>query len=183
MKPNVAIIATSLDPDSRSQLLARSAFDAAERRDISATLVDLRKFDIPLCGTAAGWESADAERIRKILKRASHIVFAVAIYNFDVNAAAKNLVELMGSDVFEDKTIGFICAAGGRSSYMSVLAFANSLMLDFRCWIAPRFVYATGEDFEKDAIKNPEVAKRIENLLDDVLLHSRKARAGKRKAG
>lgn len=171
MKPNLAIIATSLDPDSRSQLLARSALEVAERRDIPVTLVDLRKFDIPLCGTAAGWESVDADRMRKILKPASHIVFAVAIYNFDVNAAAKNIVELMGSDVFEDKTIGFICAAGGRSSYMSVLAFANSLMLDFRCWIAPRFVYATGEDFEKDTIKSPEITTRIESLIDDLVHH------------
>jgi NAD(P)H-dependent FMN reductase len=175
MKPDLAIIATSLDPDSRSQLLARAALEVAKRREISTTLVDLREFDIPLCGTAACWESVDAERIRKILKPASHIVFAVAIYNFDVNAAAKNIVELMGSDVFEDKTIGFICAAGGRSSYMSVLAFANSLMLDFRCWIAPRFVYATGEDFEKDAIKNPEITTRIENLIDDLLLHTPKS--------
>jgi FMN reductase len=174
MKPNLAIIATSLDPDSRSQLLARAALEVAKRREISATLVDLREFEIPLCGTAACWESVDAERIRKILKPASHIVFAVAIYNFDVNAAAKNIVELMGSDVFEDKTIGFICAAGGRSSYMSILGFANSLMLDFRCWIAPRFVYATGEDFEKDAIKNPEITTRIENLIDDLLLHTPK---------
>ena len=174
MKPNLAIVATSLDPDSRSQLLARAALEVSERREISATLVDLREFDIPLCGTAAGWESVDSEHIRKILKPASHILFSVAIYNFDVNAAAKNIVELMGSDVFEDKTIGFICAAGGRSSYMSVLAFANSLMLDFRCWIAPRFVYATGEDFEKDAIKNPEIAKRIEDLIDDLLLHTPK---------
>jgi FMN reductase len=174
MKPNLAIIATSLDPDSRSQLLARAALEVAKRREISATLVDLREFEIPLCGTATCWESVDAERIRKILKPASHIVFAVAIYNFDVNAAAKNIVELMGSDVFEDKTIGFICAAGGRSSYMSILGFANSLMLDFRCWIAPRFVYATGEDFEKDAIKNPEITTRIENLIDDLLLHTPK---------
>jgi len=174
MKPSVAIIATSLDPDSRSQILARAALEVAKQREISASFIDLRKFDVPLSGTVASWESADAEHIRRILKPASHIVFAVAIYNFDVNAAAKNIVELMGSDVFEDKTIGFICAAGGRSSYMSILGFANSLMLDFRCWIAPRFVYATGEDFEKDAIKSPEIAKRIEDLIDDLLRHGPK---------
>jgi FMN reductase len=174
MKPSVAIIATSLDPDSRSQILARAALEVAKQREISASFIDLREFDIPISGTVASWESADAEHIRRILKPASHIVFAVAIYNFDVNSAAKNIVELMGSDVFEDKTIGFICTAGGRSSYMSVLAFANSLMLDFRCWIAPRFVYATGDDFEADAIKNAEIAKRIENLIDDLLLHNPK---------
>lgn len=66
---------------------------------------------------------------------------------------------------------------------MSVLAFANSLMLDFRCWIAPRFVYATGEDFEKNAINNPEIAERIENLIDDLLLHAPNPETGKKKAG
>ncbi len=174
MKMNLAIVGTSLDPDSRSQLLARYAFKTAEKRKIPATLVDLREFNIPVCGPAAGWENADVERVRKVLKPASHILFAVAIYNFAVNAAAKNVVELLGSDVFEGKTIGFACAAGGRSSYMSVMSFANSLMLDFRCWIAPRFVFATGEDFEESGIKSVEVKKRVESLLDDFSLHASK---------
>jgi FMN reductase len=174
---NLAIIATSLDPDSRSQLIARYAFQIAERRKISATLVDLREFNLPLCGAANGWENGEVERVRAVLRPVSHLVFAVPIYNFDVNAAAKNLVELMGAEIFEDKTVGFICAAGGRSSYMSVLAFANSLMLDFRCWIAPRFVYATGDDFDEAAIKNAEIEKRVEALLDDLLLHVRRPEA------
>ena len=174
MKRKLAIIASSLDVDSRSQLLARQALQVAHDRDITASLIDLREFDIPLCGTVAGWESADAEKIRKVLKPASHILFSLPIYNFDVNAAAKNIVELMGSDVFEAKIVGFICAAGGRSSYMSVLAFANSLMLDFRCWIAPRFVYATGEDFEGDTIKNGDIGDRIERLIEDLVVHGPK---------
>ena len=70
------------------------------------------------------------------------ILLATPIYNYDVSAAAKNMVELTGS-AWRDKTVGFICAAGGTSSYMSVMGLANSLMLDFRCIILPRFVYAT----------------------------------------
>ena len=27
-----------------------------------------------------------------------------------------------------------------------IMGLANSLMLDFRCWIVPRFVYVTGAD-------------------------------------
>ncbi len=56
------------------------------------------------------------------------------------------MIELAGS-AWEDKIVGFLCAAGGMSSYMSVMAYANSLMLDFRCVIIPRFVYATGDIF------------------------------------
>ncbi|MDP6500219.1 MAG: hypothetical protein QF847_03295 [Candidatus Marinimicrobia bacterium] len=61
------------------------------------------------------------------------------MYNYDVNAAAKNLLELTGSG-WNEKTVGFICNAGGDKSYMSVMSFANSLMLDHRCKIIPCFV-------------------------------------------
>ena len=46
----------------------------------------------------------------------------------------------MAGRAFTGKPVGFVCAAGGRSSYMAVLGLANSLMLDFRCLIVPRFV-------------------------------------------
>ena len=59
------------------------------------------------------------------------------------------MIELTGSS-WEDKIVGFLCAAGGTTSYMSVMAYANSLMLDFRCVIIPRFVYATGNAFDDD---------------------------------
>jgi hypothetical protein len=57
-----------------------------------------------------------------------------------------------------------ICAAGGGSSYMSVMGLANSLMLDFRCLIIPRFVYAKGDDF---ASQKPTAAltERLDALV------------------
>ena len=78
------------------------------------------------------------------------------------------MVELTGS-AWEDKIVGFLCAAGGMNSYMSVMAFANSLMLDFRCMIIPRFVYATGDAFDGDELKDKKVAKRIEELAAEVI--------------
>ena len=65
--------------------------------------------------------------------------------------------------------MGFLCAAGGMSSYMSVMAYANSLMLDFRSVIIPRFVYATGEAFEHDSLKDEEVEQRIRQVADELV--------------
>ncbi len=65
------------------------------------------------------------------------------VYNYDVNAVAKNFIELMGEDALGNKTVGFMLSAGGGGSYMAVMPFANSLMLDFRCWIVPRFLYVS----------------------------------------
>lgn len=98
-----------------------------------------------------------------MIRAARVIILATPVYNFDANAAAKNLLELTGK-CWENKVVGFLCAAGGKSSYMSVMSLANSLMLDFRCVIIPRFVYATGEDFAEDDRLVPEIQERINQL-------------------
>jgi hypothetical protein len=54
-------------------------------------------------------------------------------------------------------------------SYMSVMAYANSLMLDFRCVILPRFVFATSEAFDGDNIIDKKVSGRIETLADELV--------------
>ena len=97
------------------------------------------------------------------------------MYNFDVSAAAKNMIELTGN-AWEDKVVGFLCAAGGMNSYMSVMAYANSLMLDFRTVIIPRFVYATGEAFEGDKLIDKEVGQRIQQMADDLIRFTRALR-------
>ena len=84
----------------------------------------------------------------------------VPIYNYDANAAAKNFVELTG-DAWENKLVAFLCSAGGHGSFMSIMALANSLMLDFRCVIVPRFVYTTGAAFAGDKITDAKVAARV----------------------
>ena len=101
------------------------------------------------------------------IKEAKCILVGTPIYNFDVNAALKNLIELTG-DAWTEKTVGFICAAGGKSSYMSVMGVANSLMLDFRSIIIPRFVYADGQGFEGDTVA-PAVAARLDDLCKQTI--------------
>ena len=41
---------------------------------------------------------------------------------------------------------------------MSIMGLANSLMLDFRSLIVPRFVYATGGDFGDDRLESMHIA-------------------------
>ena len=99
---------------------------------------------------------------------AQGVIIATPVYNYDANAAAKNLVELTGR-AWTGKVVGFICAAGGTSSYMSVLGLANSLMLDFRCHIVPRVVYAPEAEAEDAEFGEAAIAKRIEALAAEFL--------------
>jgi NAD(P)H-dependent FMN reductase len=163
---NALVIACSLNPDSNSRTMARAAVDDLVARGASATLVDLREHPLPMHDGEGAAEIAGP--LGRAVRAADAVVLAVPIYNYDVNAAAKNLVEHLGR-AFEGKLIAFLCAAGGSGSYMSVMGLANSLMLDFRCLIVPRFVYATGPCFADGRIVNPDVSKRIGALCDEVV--------------
>ncbi len=75
------------------------------------------------------------------------------------------------------KVIGFLCAAGSTGSYMSVMAYANSLMLDFRCVIIPRFVFATGDAFDGDNIGDKKIIERTEVVADELVRFTKALRS------
>jgi FMN reductase len=120
---------------------------------------------LPLCDGEAAYDHPHVTTLSAMIEGARVIVVATPIYNYDANATAKNLVELTGS-AWEDKTVGFLCAAGGASSYMSIMGLANSLMLDFRCLIIPRFVYAKGENFTAKKVPTTDLTARIVELAE-----------------
>ena len=163
----ILVISCSLNADSRSAVLAQLALSSCVTFGADAELIDLRDLDLPLCDAGSAYGAPDAVRVKQSVEAADAILLAAPVYNYDVNAAAKNLVELTGKS-WGGKTVGFLCAAGGRGSYMSVMSLANSLMLDFRCLIVPRFVYTTGDDFEADNMVSAQVAERVEELCAEL---------------
>jgi len=48
------------------------------------------------------------------------------------------------------------------------MGLANSLMLDFRCLIIPRFIYSTSEDFAEGKVTDPQVKDRISELTKEL---------------
>jgi hypothetical protein len=50
-----------------------------------------------------------------------------------------------------------------------VMSIANSLMLDFRCVVVPRFVYAVGSAFRNGTISDGKVAERIDELASELV--------------
>jgi FMN reductase len=162
----VLIVGMSLDPESKSQLLAREAVKIARDLGLEPELLDLRDITLPFAGEAGSFDDARVEDLKQKISSFRKLVFCVPIYNYDVSASAKNFIELVGDSWLENATLGFICAASGQSSYMSVMSFANSLMLDFRCWIVPRFVYVVKKDWEGNVLKEARVTERIRGLLE-----------------
>ena len=157
------VISASLRSSSLSRAMAEVVREEYVKLGVSNHFIDLRDYVMPLCDGEKAYNHPHVKTLTGLIEGARVIIVATPIYNYSINAALKNLVELTGS-AWENKTAGFLCAAGGTASYMSVMGMANSLMLDFRCLIIPRFVYAKGDDFSKDQQPSTDLAKRIREL-------------------
>ena len=171
------VISTSGNPESNSRLMGRRAVAHLEKRKVDAEWLDLRDLELPLCDADKCYTNEGARKLNKAIDAADGILVAAPVYNFDVAASAKNMIELTGK-AWEDKIVGFLCAAGGASSYMSVMAYANSLMLDFRSIIIPRFVYATGDSFDDNEIHDQKLVGRIEQVADELIRFTTALRGG-----
>lgn len=158
------VISTSLNPNSNSRIMAKAVFEELSQKE-RAKFIDLQDFPLPICDAGNCYADANVQELTSLISNARCILMAAPVYNFYLSAAAKNLIELTGR-AWTDKLVGFLCAAGGKSSYMSVMNVANSLMLDFRCLIIPRFVYAEGSSFQAGQITDEAMQKRIVELAD-----------------
>src|SRR4051794_33590236 len=100
----ILVVATSLNQSSYSQVLARAAETMLRNLGAEVELLDLRQSTLALCNGQMG----DRETIEPLAKKvaaADAIVLAVPIYNYDVNAATKNLVEHTGR-AWANKVVG-----------------------------------------------------------------------------
>lgn len=166
--PKYLVVSSSGNPSSNSRKMGRVAFSYLQKSKVDCQWLDLATMGLPLCDADACYAHPAARKLSKAIEEADGVLVAAPVYNYDVSASAKNMIELTGS-AWEDKIVGFLCAAGGMSSYMSVMAYANSLMLDFRCVIIPRFAYATGDLFDKENLSDRKIVSRIEQVAAELV--------------
>lgn len=161
------IISCSLSSVSRSGVLAGRLEAAIKALGDEVELIDLRRIELPFCDAAGCYSHPNVVKLQGAIAAADAVVIATPIYNYEVGGATRNVIALTGK-AWTGKVVGFACAAGGQGSYMAVMSLANSLMLDFRCLIVPRFVYATGAAFNGSEIIDPEVETRIVELAGEL---------------
>jgi FMN reductase len=168
-KQPILIVASSLstNPKSLTRMLAQAVEGAALGQGVPTRLIDLSACDLPLCAGAHSAAHPVAKEIADAIVVAPAVLLIAPVYNYALNAAAKNLIELTGQS-WTDKVVGILSAAGGRSSYMAPLALANSLMLDYGCLIMPRFVYATIDDFDGSQA-SMAVQRRVKELVEQAV--------------
>ena len=108
----IVIVSSSLNSDSNSRILAQEARRVLEQDGHPVTLLDLREHPLPFCDGERAYGHPNVAIVDDLLTRASAIIVATPIYNYDGTAAVKNLVELTGS-AWENKVVGFLCRQAG----------------------------------------------------------------------
>ena len=164
------IVSCSLNKNSKSKILANYASSLYNQE---VKFLDLQTMELPFCDGDSCYDNPKVKELSNLVKESKSIVIASPIYMYDLNAAAKNFMELTGR-AWTKKVVGFICAAGGKGSYMSVTSYMNSLMLDFRCIVVPRFVYTDRSGFDENYNIKSNIKERIEELVDQITLLSSK---------
>jgi FMN reductase len=163
------IIQTNLAPGSRNAYLSELLSEDLGARGIEAGILDLAHTPLPFCDGAACYKDERVVAVTEMVTAAEALVWSSPIYNYDLNAAAKNFLELTNA-AWSNKVVGFLIQAGGARSYMAPMAFANSLMLDHRCRIIPRFVYIERSDFvDRKLEEDGEPRKRVTRLAEELI--------------
>ena len=163
------LICCSLTRGSKTNLLAHEVLRAFQLDGQEVDFLELSGYDLPLCDGRSCYAHPDVLAITERVAAADCIVFCAPVYVYDLSAAAKNLVELTGTgSAWFKKTVGFACMAGTVASFMAVMPFANSLMLDYKCVIVPKFVYVTAAAFTGNALADENIRQRLACLATDV---------------
>ena len=68
---------------------------------------------MPPCDGATAYGDSNVQQLSGLIENADAVLIASPVYNYDVNSAAKNAVELTGR-AWTGKVVGDV-AAGGRS--------------------------------------------------------------------
>ncbi len=165
------MISISGGKPSKSRKLAEHAAAALAQADPGGKIgwLDFAEEPLPPFSGADTWSHPHVVAAKQRIAAADALVIATPVYNYTLPSAAKSLIELTG-EAWEEKIVGFLCTAGGSHSYMAAMGFANCLMLDYRCLILPRFVYATGDAFsETGELAGEAIHARLVQFASDLL--------------
>ena len=143
------VISTNLNINGKTDVIAKQLIPLFEKTDHDVELIQLGLYNLPICDGYECYQNNDVIKLQKTISEVNSVIICSPVYCYDLNAVAKNLIELTGS-AWKDKVVSFVVNAGAEKSYMAPMKFMNSLMIDFRCLIMPKYVYITNKDFDQD---------------------------------
>ena len=157
------VISSVANPSSKVNLLATTI-----AKSLSTHVLNIAERNLPLCDGYTCYKDKDVIRLQEQISAADSFILCSPVYCYDINAILKNFIELCGAQL-KKKVVGIAVSAGGSKSYMAPMNLIQALMLDSRCYVVPRYVYAVGDDYDsEEKIFKPELTERLDALATAV---------------
>ena len=173
---HIAVVSSSLDPNSRSAVIARICLEKLEHQNIATTFIDLRETQLPRFDNDTVYGTPEYADLHAKIATSDGLLLCTPIYNWSVSAELKKLIEATGSTppdgslrgAWFDKVVTFAGAAGLPHSTMAFGELAQSLMLDFRCVVNPYQIYLHNRHWTETGLSD-EAEAHIDKTLSVML--------------
>lgn len=170
-KMNIGIIIGSTREGRVSPQVASWVKDIADQRDdANYTLLDVKKFKLPLLGESS--VKTGITKWNESLKKMDGFVFVTAEYNHSIPASLKNALDL-AKEPWNNKAAGIVSygSVGGARAAEHLRGILGELQIaDVRTHVA----LSLFTDFEDGKIFKPQALhlKNLNGMLDQLLLWS-----------
>ena len=164
------IISSSISKKSRSYILCEEVYSRLKQNNIEVELIDARSMELNLCHTE---KSESMNLLSEKIANCDNIIIGMGVHCYSINDSLKILLDNCFSGATE-KFFGIICAAGGERSYLSTMHLTQICMNEWRMIQLPRIVYATGQDFTEDQLKNKNVIERLDVFSEEFITIGKK---------
>ena len=157
------IVSSSLSPESRSFILCKEVYNRLSAKGIEVKMIDAKDIDLRPCHKEI---SESMKKLNNEVDDADNIIIGMGVHCYSINDGLKIILDNCFGKA-TGKFFGIICAAGGERSYLSTQHLTQICMNEWRMIQLPRFIYATGKDFEKDIVNNKDLLERLDVFSEE----------------
>ncbi|WP_257346749.1 NADPH-dependent FMN reductase [Pseudalkalibacillus decolorationis] len=143
----------------------------AKYPDIDVELLDLKDYEIQFCdGRDPSTYTGDTKRVIDIVSSADFYVIGTPVFQGSITGTLKNLFDLIPSNVFRNKVMGFVATGGTYQHYLIIENQLKPIAGYLRAFVAPGSVYAHDDHFTPHYdIIDKNVLERITNLSNEIV--------------
>ena len=168
----IVALGGSLRPRSLTYFTLELALNKVAKYDIATEIVDVRKLRLPFCrGESFYPDYPDVEILRNTIRSANGLLLSTPEYHGTVSGVLKNTLDLLEEEHMVGKVVGLIAVVGGVHS-TNALNTMRLICRQLHCWVLPDqlVIPYSDENFdEQGGLKNPELEKKLDKLLEHLI--------------
>lgn len=163
---------------SKTKVLVSQVLEEVKKHhpEIEVEILDLKQFDVQFCdGRDPSTYDGDTKTVIDLVSSADFYIIGTPIFQGSLTGTLKNLFDLIPPACLRNKVIGFVATGGTWQHFLVIENQLKPIAGYFRAFVAPSYVYAHNEHFNKaNEIVDNDVLERISQLAEEIV-HMQKA--------